>query len=208
MELASMIPANELASDHLLLGIFLTVAADQGGLPVPGYPVLIAAAAHLTSQGETLWPMVIVATAANLSADLVWFFSGRNYGARVLGLLCRVSMTPQSCVTNTRNFNERWGSAAIIITKFIPGVSAIAMVLAGDSKTSWHRFLVIDAIGALIWAASAIVFGAIFPAEINAVSRALSGHLVPTLLAAVAAYGLYKLGIRLKYRQGDDSQVS
>ena len=202
-----MIPVNELASDYLIFGIFFTVAADQGGLPVPGYPVLIAAAAHYASRGEALWPIVIVATVANLSADLLWFFSGRKFGARVLGLLCRVSMTPQSCVTNTRNFNERWGSAALIVTKFIPGVSAIAMVLAGDSKTSWHRFLIIDTVGALIWAGSAIVLGAVFPAEINAVSRAVSGHLAPVLLLAVAAYGLYKLGVHLRYRRIDGSNA-
>jgi len=59
---------------------------------------------------------------------MAWFTGGRKYGAKVLGLLCRVSMTPQSCVVNTRNSNDRWGSAAIIITKFIPGVSALAAV--------------------------------------------------------------------------------
>lgn len=203
-----MISMNELASDYLLLGIFLTVAADQGGLPVPGYPVLIAAAAHLISQDEALWPLVIIATAANLSADLVWFASGRKYGARVLGFLCRISMTPQSCVANTRSFNDRWSSTALIITKFIPGVSAIAMVLAGDSKTSWQRFLVIDTVGALIWAGSAIVLGTTFPEEINALSRAVSGHFAPVLLAVAAAYGLYKLGVRLKYRQSDEPRAA
>jgi membrane protein DedA with SNARE-associated domain len=197
-----MIPMSELASGYLLLAIFLTVAADQGGLPLPGYPVLIAAAAHLSSSGQTLWPLLLVATAANLSADLLWFISGRKYGGRVLGLLCRVSMTPQSCVSNTRDFNDRWGSAAIVITKFIPGVSAIAMALAGDSKIGWRRFLLVDALAALSWAGSAIVLGAAFPSEITALSRAIGAHLAPALLMVVAAYSLYKLGQRLKYRQG------
>jgi membrane protein DedA with SNARE-associated domain len=199
--LGAMISVNELAGGYLLLGIFLTVAADQGGLPVPGYPVLIAAAAHLSLHGEALWPLLVVATAANLCADVVWFASGRKYGTRVLGLLCRVSMTPQTCVTNTRSFSDRWGSSAMIITKFIPGISAIAMALAGDSTVGWRRFLVVDVIGAVIWSGSAIVLGVTFPEEIGALLRVVGSHLLSALLAVAIVYALYRLGLRLRYRQ-------
>ena len=59
-------------------------------------------------------PMAAAALAANLLGDTPWLFPGRRYGHRVMRLLCRVSLSPDSCVRPSENFILRWGGSALI----------------------------------------------------------------------------------------------
>ena len=48
------------------------------------------------------WALGITVLAC-LIADTIWFYLGRYRGHRVLGLLCRISLEPDSCVRRTQN---------------------------------------------------------------------------------------------------------
>src|SRR4051794_10826009 len=111
------------------------------GLPVPVLPTLIVGGA-LAAQG-TISPAQLFAGAviACLLADSAWFFAGRAYGNGVMKLLCRISLTPDSCVSETQSRFERWGANALIVAKFVPGLSLIAPPLAGATRMAWLRFL-------------------------------------------------------------------
>ena len=85
---------------------------------------------------------------ACLVADSIWFLAGRIYGSGVMKLLCRLSLTPDSCVSNTQARFERLGINAVLISKFVPGLSLIAPPLAGAIRMGWLRFLTFDAISA------------------------------------------------------------
>src|SRR5258708_9763868 len=115
--------------------------ANQLGLPVPVIPTLIVAGAW-AAQG-TISPVALFAAAitACVAADSVWFLAGRIYGNGVMKLLCRISLTPDSCVSETQSRFERWGSNALLVAKFVPGLSLIAPPLAGATRMPWLRFL-------------------------------------------------------------------
>ena len=53
-------------------------------------------------------------------ADLIWFYLGRYRGHRVLNLLRRTSLEPDSCVRRTQNVFTRYGMRGVIVAKFIP----------------------------------------------------------------------------------------
>ena len=63
--------------------------------------------------------------------DASWYIAGRAYGGRVMKLLCRISLTPDICVSQTQRSFERWGAKALLVAKFVPGLSMIAPPLAG-----------------------------------------------------------------------------
>ena len=55
-------------------------------------------------------PFVLaLVTFAALMADLVWYCLGRYRGGRVLKLLCRISLEPESCVRRTEDMFARHG---------------------------------------------------------------------------------------------------
>lgn len=175
--------------------VFFCVLLDQGGLPFPSYAPMIVTAALATDKHESLLPVLLVATAAALIADLTWFAGGRRFGGQLLRLMCRVSLSPDSCVGLTRNIYSRWGAPSLILAKYIPGFAAVSTTLAGESGISVRRFIIYDGIGAALWAAGAVALGAIFHEAVEAVLIQLDqlGQLALLLLiAAIAVFVLFK----------------
>jgi rhodanese-related sulfurtransferase len=116
--------------------------------------------------------------------------------------MCRVSLSPDSCVGMTRNIYARWGAPSLILAKYIPGFAAVSTTLAGESGTSWRRFIIYDGIGAALWAAGAIVLGAMFHEAVEALLAQLEqlGHLaLVMLIVAVALFVLFKWWQRQRF---------
>src|SRR5213596_2472268 len=111
--------------------LFAFVLAEQVGLPVPAVPVLLGVGALAGGGRMSLTLAFAAALAASLPPDVIWYELGRRRGARVLGLLCRISLDPDSCVQRTENLFMRRGRKALLIAKFFPGLSTVAPPLAG-----------------------------------------------------------------------------
>lgn len=142
--------------------IFINVLLEQIGVPVPAAPTLIVAGALSRDGKMSSTHVLLAALLASLIADYVWFLLGQRYGYRILRVLCRISLSPDSCVRDTEARFERWGLKSLLIAKFIPGFSTVAPPLAGASGRSTPAFLIYDGIGALIWAGSAVTVGRAF----------------------------------------------
>lgn len=139
--------------------LFLCVLAEQIGLPVPAVPILLGVGALAGSARMSIWVALGVAVAASLPPDLAWYELGRRRGVQVLGVLCRVSLEPDTCVRRAENLFSNQGRRALLIAKFLPGLSTIAPPLAGIVGISRGRFLLLDTCGALIWAGTWLGLG-------------------------------------------------
>jgi len=158
---------NRLIAQYGLAFVFANVLLEQIGLPIPAVPTLIVAGA-LVAEGElSAWAVFGVAFVACTLGDALWYLAGRRYGRRVMKLLCRVSLSPDSCVRQTEYRFERWGGLTLVLSKFIPGLSTIAPPLAGAMRFGWPSFLLLNGLGVAIWAGVAIVAGMAFHAQIN-----------------------------------------
>jgi len=192
----------DLIASYGLLVVFVSVFLDQGGLPIPAYPPLIVTAALAVDQGEGLMPILAVATLAAVLADVLWFAGGRRFGVRLLRLMCRLSLSPDSCVLMTRDIYSRWGAPSLIGAKFVPGFAAVATTLAGDTRTSLARFIFFDGLGALLWAGVAIALGATFHQAVNELLLRLEdlGRYGLLLIAtAILAFVAYKAWQRHRF---------
>ena len=137
---------------HGTVILFVVVFIDRIGIPLPSAPWLLAAGA-LAVGGKMNWLTALVAAASGgLLADMIWFYLGRHYGNRVLGLLCRISFEPDSCARRTQNLFTRYGMRGLVVSKFIPGLSTLAPPLAGNSGMSPLRFLFFDGLGSVLHA--------------------------------------------------------
>lgn len=188
--------------DYRLLAILGAVFADQLGLPVPAFPALVVGGA-LAAAGE-ISPVAFVvgAVAACMAADSAWFLAGRTYGGRVLKLLCRLSLTPESCVNTTQTRFERFGVNALLIAKFVPGLGTIAPPLAGAIRMSWLRFLLFGTLGATAWVIVGATVGVAFGHQIERLLPIVVRFRVQAVVALcliVVGYIAYKSWQRARF---------
>jgi membrane protein DedA with SNARE-associated domain/rhodanese-related sulfurtransferase len=158
---------NALLSTYGLWLVFLVVLLDQGGIPIPAWPPLVVASAQAMERQEPVWPILLAATLAALLADTLWYLAGRRHGAHMLRLICRVSLSPDSCVSSTRAIDAKWGAPSLVLAKFIPGFAAVGTTLAGHQRTPLRRFVAYDGTGAVLWAGVAIATGVVFHGAVN-----------------------------------------
>ena len=150
-----------------VLIVFGTVLLEQIGLPIPAFPVLIIAGA-LAVDGGANWPLYLAASVlACLISDYFWFRAGRFYGKRILRLLCKISLSPDSCVSQTEDNFSRWGAKSLVVAKFIPGFNTIAPPLAGAMGTATTSFLWLSVAGGLLWSGVGMGLGAWFHGSVD-----------------------------------------
>lgn len=180
-----------LLANYGLWVVFVAVLLDQGGLPVPAFPPMIVASAMAVQAGQPLWPVVLVATLAALLADGLWYAGGRRFGKHLVRLVCRLSLSPDSCVASTRDTYARWGAPSLVVAKFIPGFAALATTLAGQARTGLARFAFYDGLGAALWALVAVGIGALFNDAVSDVLARLDDLGTLGLLLVLAAIVLF-----------------
>ena len=157
----------ELIREHGLGIVFLNVLIEQLGAPIPAYPVLVVTGALEGANGGRLLMLTALAVGAALMADMVWYQAGKKYGHRVLGQICRISLSPDACIRQTESLYGRWGPKSLLVAKFIPGFASIASALAGVVGTPRSVFAVFDVLGALIWVGSAVFLGSLFSSTVQ-----------------------------------------
>lgn len=156
-----------LMSQYGLLLVFLGVLVEQIGLPVPSLAVLVVAGA-LASTGQLWLPgILLVSLAACLCGDLAWYAAGRYFGARVMRTLCRISLSPDSCVHQSELRFERWRGQILLVAKFMPGLSLVAPPLVGALGLRLRVFLLFDILGSLLWTAVMVGLGYVFAGQID-----------------------------------------
>jgi membrane protein DedA with SNARE-associated domain/rhodanese-related sulfurtransferase len=185
-----------------LLIVFINVLVDQIGLPVPAVPTLVIAGALAADGRLPAAALFFWSVTACVMADCGWYFIGQTYGIRVLRLLCRISLEPDSCVSQTQTRFERWGINSLVIAKFIPGLAIIAPPLAGAMRIGWGRFIALSTVGAALWVGCAMAAGMLFRPQIAVMLRHLGqiGSIAAMLAgAALASYIGFKWWQRMRF---------
>jgi len=154
-------------SQYGLAVVFGNVLLEQLGLPLPAIPILIVAGAMVVNGKLSLFAVAATAVVACVVADGVWYMAGRYFGNRVMKTLCRISLTPDSCVSETQSRFERWGINALVIAKFVPGLSLIAPPLAGATGIDWVRYLFFNTLGSALWVAAGVGGGMLLGPQIE-----------------------------------------
>jgi len=171
--------------------VFAWVLAEQLGLPIPSAPLLLAAGALAGSGHLSFGVSLLMALLGALIADFLWYELGRRKGIRILEFLCRISLEPDSCVRRTEGVFAKHGARSLLVAKFLPGLSTVAPPLAGIFDMRRLRFLLYDALGALLWSGSFLGLGYAFSGQIERVADralALGSRLLIFLALALAAW--------------------
>ena len=187
---------------HGYVVLLCWVFVEQMGVPVPTVPLLLAAGALAGTGRMNFLAAILLCVFAAVCADSIWYLLGRTKGIRVLQLLCKISLEPDSCVRRTEDAFSKQGARSLLVAKFVPGLGTVAPPLAGIFQMRPQRFLLFDTGGAVLWAATFLGTGYVFSGEIEHVAERalrLGRGLAVLLIAALALYIGYKFVARQRF---------
>ena len=193
-----MFTFHNLLLNHGYWLLFVYTLVVSLGVPIPVDPVFLLMGAQVGDHHYSFFLSVIAALAPAVAGDVLWYEIGKYRGRSVLGLLCKLSLEPDTCVRKTEGaFSER-GSNALLISKFVPGMGLASVTLAGISGMPFWRFLVADAAGCTLWVSVYLGLGWIFHKQVDVLIGSMglfgrrAGTVIVVLLAAYLGYKYFQ----------------
>lgn len=197
---------NDLVATVARHGYLLTFAFLFGqamGLPLPASIAMIAAGAAIAAHTLVGTNVFLAAVIALLAGDIIQFWLGRYTGWALLGVLCRLSMNPETCMLRAAESFYKRGKATLVIAKFVPGLNTMAAPLSGSMKMRFGQFLLLDSAGALLYTTVYILVGYVSRDFLAATLRSFyaAGRVMEVLVAiAIIVYSAYWLRQIIKHR--------
>jgi len=150
--------------------LFLIVFAETGLVVTPFLPgdsLLFAAGAFAARGSLDVWSLFLVLTIAAIVGDTVNYAIGRYLTPRLKN---GIPFIKQKHLDRTHAFYEKHGGKTIVIARFMPIIRTFAPFVAGVGAMEYHRFVLFNITGALLWV-SLFVFGGYFFGNIPAVAE-------------------------------------
>jgi membrane protein DedA with SNARE-associated domain len=164
--------------DYGLVLLFVLVAIESAGIPLPGETALITAAVLAHHHYGIEW-VIVVAAAAAIAGDNIGYWLGRLGGRRLLERFEITRRYAAKALPPSERFFERHGGKTVFLGRFIALLRVTSAWLAGISRMHWWQFFAWNAAGGIVWAAG----------------TALLAYWAGQAAAdAVAKYGLYAVG--------------
>ncbi len=178
--------------------LFAAVFMEAIGLPLPAALALLlagGASARGSLQGSYALGGSLIAM---LAGDTLMFLMGRYTGWFFLGVLCRISLNPESCILRSADSFYRRGRMLLVVAKFIPGINTMAPPLAGSMNMRLLQFVGLDLAGAALYIGSYFGVGFLFSGALGAITRGYQsfgqvvGWVVVVLIAGYVAFQIWQ----------------
>jgi membrane protein DedA with SNARE-associated domain len=190
-------------SHHGYLFLALVCFAEALGLPVPAALALLTAGAVAAYGGLHFYLVFGIAFLTMMTGDVILYFMGRVSGWALLGILCRLSANPETCILRSAEYFYRRGKQTLLFAKFIPGINTMSPPLAGSMKMRLGDFLQFDTVGAALYVGVYSLAGYLFSDALRAITRGLrsAGFAAEVIFGVgLAVYVGYRIWLYRKYR--------
>jgi membrane protein DedA with SNARE-associated domain len=188
---------HELLSQYGALIVFFSVLASSLGLPFPSITALMTVGASIATArydlARALLHFAILLAAAvsgGVLGDLLWFQGGKRYGRRALQLVCKLSFVKQSSVARFECFFSQRGARALMIVRFVPGLSLVAVPLCGAMAIKTRSFILHDCASVCIWACAGLLAGALLADRLHGLFARVHQSGWQVSLLGIVAVGL------------------
>jgi membrane protein DedA with SNARE-associated domain len=159
--------------------LFLLVAVESAGVPLPGETALIAAAllAQPSQQHHfSIVAVIVVAALAAIIGDNVGYTLGRYGGRELLDRWGPVARYADRSLPPAERYFARHGGKSVFFGRFVAVLRVTVAWLAGITRMAWWRFFLYNAAGGILWATTIGL---------------LAYYLGRAAADAVSTYGLY-----------------
>jgi membrane protein DedA with SNARE-associated domain len=143
-----------LISSYGYFALFVLVALESLGVPLPGETALITASTYAgTTHRLSPWLIFAVAAAAAIVGDNIGSWIGDKGGYRLARRYGHVVRLDERKLKIARYLFDRRGVIVVFFGRFVSVLRTYAAFLAGTSQMRWRRFLPANAAGGIVWSA-------------------------------------------------------
>jgi membrane-associated protein len=172
--------------------LFLIIFCETGLVvtPVlPGDSLLFTAGALAALGNLNPWFMCALLIVAAVLGDMVNYWAGHFFGAKIFKPDARFLKTEY--LDRTYDFYEKYGPKTIVIARFVPFIRTFAPFVAGMGRMRYSRFFIYNVFGAVLWVVLCTVAGYWFgniPVVKQNFSLVILGIIFVSLLPAIFSY--------------------
>jgi membrane protein DedA with SNARE-associated domain len=159
-------------------------------LPVPGETVLLTAAIYAGAGRLNIVVVIVVGSIATFIGSFIGYLIGRTGGRALITRYGRYVGLNAHRFASAEAFFQRQGSKIVVFARFIDGLRQANGIIAGTSGMAWQRFLVFNAIGAVVWVTTWALVGELAGSHVGAIYNGIARYfwiaLGVVVLAAIA----------------------
>lgn len=166
-----------------LLGLFVIIFAETGflfGIFFPGDSLLFTAGLFSALGKVDLVALIFGSIFMAIIGDSVGYYTGKKFGPSLFKKE-ESFFFKKSYLEKTKDYFNKYGSVAIIIARFVPGVRTITPILAGSVKMNYKNFLFCNIIGAVVWVLSMTLLGYFLGSKIENIDS----YILPIALSII-----------------------
>jgi membrane protein DedA with SNARE-associated domain len=173
---------------YFAIGGFITL--EDFGVPVPGETILIAAAVYAGAGKLNVVAVGVIAVLAAIIGDNIGYTIG-HFGGRALVLrFGKYVLLTSERLDKAERFFDHYGSLVVTFARFVEGLRQANGIVAGTIRMHWLRFLIFNALGAVLWVGLWTSVGYLAGDHITAIYDTITRYSLYVLIAlgvAVAA---------------------
>lgn len=189
LELLSLDNIQELARHYGYWAVFVGIALENTGIPIPGETITIVGG-FLAGSGElNYWFVLASAIAGAVFGDNLGYWIGRIGGWQLLLRVGRFFKIQEKQLENAKQQFSQNAPRAVFFGRFVALLRIFAGPMAGIAQMPYYQFLLCNFGGAALWA-SIIVTLSFF-----------LGRLIPLqqLVSGIAQFGIIALVLAIAW---------
>ncbi|MGO9769728.1 MAG: DedA family protein [Roseiarcus sp.] len=143
---------HQFVAEYGYFAIFLLVALESAGVPMPGETALVSAAVFAGRGDFHIGLVIACAAAAAILGDNAGYWVGREFGFPLIYRYGRYIRVDEGRLKVAQYLFQRHGGKIVFFGRFVAILRAFAAFLAGVNHLPWPRFLLFNALGGVVWA--------------------------------------------------------
>jgi membrane protein DedA with SNARE-associated domain len=186
-----------LLESYGLIILFVLVAIEGAGVPLPGETALITAALLAARGHYSLVSVIVVAAAGAIAGDNTGYWIGRKGGRALLRKTPIVRDNFERVLPRAERFFLRHGAKTVFIARFVLILRTTAGWTAGVSRMPWWRYAIFDASGGTLWVITVAVIAYEFGrAAADAIGRYGLFAAIGIVVALALAFAIFRISRR------------
>lgn len=180
--------------------VFLWLAAESAGAPVPNEVVLLLAGSLATKSELSAPVLVLVALAGSVGGATLAYGIGRRGGRAAVLRVGRFFHLNKRRLDDIEAWFARSGGLAIFIARITPFVRTVASYPAGMLRMPRRTFYVATVAGSLLWCAVLVALGDTLGKNYTVAVKLIDEYTIPAIIVlALLVVGYLWLHNRLRH---------
>ena len=161
--------------DHTYVVVFIGTVIDATGLPFPGRLLLAGAGAMAAVGRANVFIVIALGALGAILVDQVWFLTITRGSNWLIDAYCRWTGRARGGRDDAAEYFRRYGGATIVLGRFFTVVRVFVWPVAASHGVTYGRFVLLDVIGATLWASIWVLLGWFVGDQWESVATSIGG---------------------------------